>query len=126
MTMTGAKAMMALAVIVEEEVEFLFGDMIATGQGIGTSDITACMNNIVHAVNGQFDLHLDIARDMVYTEIERLEKWHGIAQSSDTDPHPWPVGRVKEQVDSISVMGCPREDLWGLIVVPLRIHPCRC
>ena len=79
MTMTGAKAMMALAIIVEEEVEFLFGDMIATGQGIGTSDITACMNNIVHAVNGKFDLHLDIARDMMYTEIERLEKWHGIA-----------------------------------------------
>ena len=79
MTMTGAKAMMALAVIVEEEVEFLFGDMIATGQGIGTSDITAGMNNIVHAVNGKFDLHLDIARDMMYTEIERLEKWHGIA-----------------------------------------------
>ena len=79
MTMTGAKAMMALAVIVEEEVEFLFGDMIATGQCIGTSDITACMNNIVHALNGKFDLHLDIARDMMYTEIERLEKWHGIA-----------------------------------------------
>ena len=79
MTMTTTQAMMALTVGVEEEVEFLFGDMIATGQGIGTSDITACMNNIVHAVNGKFDLHLDIARDMMYTEIERLEKWHGIA-----------------------------------------------
>ena len=79
MTMTTTQAMMALTVGVEEEVNTMFGDMIATGQGIGTSDITACMNNIVHAVNGKFDLHLDIARDMMYTEIERLEKWHGIA-----------------------------------------------
>ena len=79
MTMTTTNAMMALAVIVEEEVEFLFGDMIATGQGIGTSDITACMNNIVHAVNGKFDLPLDIARDMMYTEIERLERYHAVA-----------------------------------------------
>ena len=86
MTMTGAKAMMALAVIVEEEVEFLFGDMIATGQGIGTSDLGACWDAI-------YDTHTDVLQhliveagltlttiyDMMYAEIDRLEKWYGIA-----------------------------------------------
>ena len=33
--------------IVREEVDTMFWDMIETGQGIGTSDITACMNACV-------------------------------------------------------------------------------
>ena len=33
--------------IVPEEVDTMFRDMIETGQGIGTSDITACMNACV-------------------------------------------------------------------------------
>ena len=36
MTMTTTNVMMALTVGVEEEVNTMFGDMIATGQGIGT------------------------------------------------------------------------------------------
>ena len=86
MTMTGAKAMMALAVIVEEEVEFLFGDMIATGQGIGTSDLSACFNAI-HDTHTTVIQHLRVLAgltattiyDMMYAEIERLERYHGIA-----------------------------------------------
>ena len=86
MTMTGAKAMMALAVIVEEEVEFLFGDMIATGQGIGTSDLSACFNAI-HDTHTTVIQHLRVLAgltattiyDMMYAEIDRLEKWYGIA-----------------------------------------------
>ena len=86
MTMTGAEAMMTLAVIVEEEVEFLFGDMIATGQGIGTSDLSACFNAI-HDTHTEVLQHLIVEAgltmttiyDMMYAEIERLEKWHGIA-----------------------------------------------
>ena len=46
MTMTTTNAMMALTVGVEEEVNSMFGDMIATGQGIGTSDLGACFNAI--------------------------------------------------------------------------------
>ena len=42
MTMTTTNAMMVLTVGVEEEVNTMFGDMIATGQGIGTSDLGAC------------------------------------------------------------------------------------
>ena len=33
--------------IVAEEVNDMFRDMIETGQGIGSSDITACMNACV-------------------------------------------------------------------------------
>ena len=39
MTMTTTQAMMALTVGVEEAVGHMFGDMIETGQGIGTSDL---------------------------------------------------------------------------------------
>ena len=86
MTMTGAKAMMALAVIVEEEVEFLFGDMIATGQGIGTSDLGACFREI-HETHTTVLQHLIVEAgltlttiyDMMYAEIERLERYHAVA-----------------------------------------------
>ena len=37
--------------IVREEVDTMFEDMIETGQGIGTSDITACMNACVLLLN---------------------------------------------------------------------------
>ena len=84
--MTPTHAMMALTVGVEQEVEYMFGDMIATGQGIGTSDLGACWDAI-------YDTHTDVLQhliveagltlttiyDMMYAEIDRLEKWHGIA-----------------------------------------------
>ena len=86
MTMTTTHAMMALTVGVEQEVEYMFGDMIATGQGIGTSDLGACWDAI-------YDTHTDVLQhliveagltlttiyDMMNAEIDRLEKWHGIA-----------------------------------------------
>ena len=86
MTMTTTHAMMALTVGVEQEVEHMFGDMIATGQGIGTSDLGACWDAL-------YDTHTDVLQhliveagltlttiyDMMYAEIDRLEKWHGIA-----------------------------------------------
>ena len=86
MTMTTTHAMFALTVGVEQEVEHMFGDMIATGQGIGTSDLGACWDAI-------YDTHTDVLQhliveagltlttiyDMMYAEIDRLERWHGIA-----------------------------------------------
>ena len=51
MTMTTTNAMMALTVGVEEEVNSMFGDMIATGQGIGTSDLGACWDAILSLIH---------------------------------------------------------------------------
>ena len=86
MTMTTTNAMMALTVGVEEEVNTMFGDMIATGQGIGTSDLGACFREIheTHTAVLQHliveaGLTLTMIYDMMYAEIDRLEKWHGIA-----------------------------------------------
>ena len=86
MTMTGVEAMMTLAVIVEEEVNTMFGDMIATGQGIGTSDLGACFNAI-HDTHTAVLQHLIVEAgltmttiyDMMYAEIERLERYHAVA-----------------------------------------------
>ena len=90
MTMTTTQAMMALTVGVEEEVGHMFGDMIATGQGIGTSDLGACFGDIEGTHTAVID-HLlveagltltaiyDMIYDMMYAEIERLERYHGIA-----------------------------------------------
>ena len=86
MTMTTTQAMMALTVGVEEEVGHMFGDMIATGQGIGTSDLSACFNAI-HDTHTEVLQHLIVEAgltltmiyDMMYAEIERLERNHGIA-----------------------------------------------
>ena len=60
--------------IVEEEVEFMFGDVVGTGQGIGTSDITACMNACVPAVNGRFEIDLGIMRGMINDALCALEE----------------------------------------------------
>ena len=86
MTMTTTNAMMALTVGVEQEVEHMFGDMIATGQGIGTSDLSACWDaiydthtTVLQHLIVEAGLTLTMIYDMMYAEIERLEKWHGIA-----------------------------------------------
>ena len=60
--------------IATEEVEWMFGDVVGTGQGIGTSDITACMNACVPAVNGRFDIDLDILRTLIHNAICDLEE----------------------------------------------------
>ena len=60
--------------IVREEVDTMFRDMIETGQGIGTSDITACMNACVPAVNGRFDIHLGLLNGMIHEAICELEE----------------------------------------------------
>ena len=59
--------------IVREEVDTMFRDMIETGQGIGTSDITACMNACVMPVNGRFDIHLGLLNEMIHEAICELE-----------------------------------------------------
>ena len=48
--------------------------MIETGQGIGTSDITACMNACVMPVNGRFDIHLGLLNEMIHEAICELEE----------------------------------------------------
>ena len=86
MTMTTTHAMMALTVGVEEAVGHMFGDMIATGQGIGTSDLSACFNAI-HDTHTAVLQHLIVEAgltmttiyDMMYAEIERLERYHAVA-----------------------------------------------
>ncbi len=60
--------------IVAEEVDFIFRDMIETGQGIGTSDITACMNACITPVNGRFDIHLGLLNEMIHEAICELEE----------------------------------------------------
>ena len=70
-----------MTVGVEEEVNTMFGDMIATGQGIGMSDLSACFNAI-HDTHTAVLQHLIVETgltlttiyDMTYAEIERLEK----------------------------------------------------
>ena len=60
--------------IATEEVEWMFGDVVGTGQGIGTSDITACMNACVPAVNGRFDIDLPLLRELIHNAICDLEE----------------------------------------------------
>ena len=86
MTMTTTHAMMALTVGVEQEVEHMFGDMIATGQGIGTSDLSACWDAIYDTHTAvlqhlivEAGLTLTMIYDMMYAEIERLERYHVVA-----------------------------------------------
>ena len=86
MTMTTTQAMMALTVGVEEAVGHMFGDMIETGQGIGTSDLGACFREI-HETHTTVLQHLIVEAgltlttiyDMMYAEIERLERYHAVA-----------------------------------------------
>ena len=73
MTMT-LENLTTLQTIVEEEVEWMFGDVVGTGQGIGTSDITACMNACVPAVNGRFEIDLGIMRGMINDALCALEE----------------------------------------------------
>lgn len=60
--------------IVAEEVDFMFRDMIETGQGIGSSDITACMNACVMPVNGRFDIDIPFLCHLVHNAIGELEE----------------------------------------------------
>ena len=73
MTMT-LENLTTLRNIVEEEVEWMFGDVVGTGQGIGSSDIAACMNACVPAVNGRFAIPLDILRGFIHEAICALEE----------------------------------------------------
>ena len=73
MTMT-LENVKVLKEIVECEVEFMFGDVVGTGQGIGTSDITACMNACVPAVNGRFEIDLPLLRGFIHEAICDLEE----------------------------------------------------
>ena len=87
MTMTTTNAMMALTVGVEEEVNTMFGDMIATGQGIGTSDLGACWDaiydthtEVLQHLIVEAGLTLTMIYDMMYAEIERVGElpWYSL------------------------------------------------
>jgi len=71
---TMPKMIAVIKEIVAEEVDFMFRDMIETGQGIGTSDITACMNACVPAVNGRFDIDLPFLCHLIHNAIGELEE----------------------------------------------------
>ena len=60
--------------IVRDEVDWMFRDMIETGQGIGTSDITACMNACVLPVNGRFDIDIPLMHHLEIDAICELEE----------------------------------------------------
>ena len=86
MTMTTTHAMMALTVGVEEAVGHMCGDMIESGQGIGTSDLGACWDAIydthtaiIQHLIVEAGLTLTTIYDMMYAEIERLERYHAVA-----------------------------------------------
>jgi hypothetical protein len=60
--------------IVAEEVDFMFRDVIEGGHGIGTGDITACMNACVPAVNGRFAIDLPLMFHLIHEAIGKLEE----------------------------------------------------
>ena len=74
MTLMTLENVEVLKEIVECEVADLFTDFIEGGQGIGTSDITACMNACVPAVNGRFDIDLPLLRELIHNAICDLEE----------------------------------------------------
>ena len=74
MTLMTLENVEVLKEIVECEVADLFTDFIEGGQGIGTSDITACMNACITPVNGRFDIHLGLLNEMIHEAICDLEK----------------------------------------------------
>ena len=52
----------------------MFRDVIEGGHGIGTSDITACMNACVPAVNGRFAIDLPLLCHLIHEAIGELEE----------------------------------------------------
>jgi len=74
MTLMTLENVEVLKEIVECEVADLFTDFIEGGQGIGSSDITACMNACVLPVNGRFAIDLNILRTLVFNAICDLEE----------------------------------------------------
>ena len=74
MTLMTLENVKVLKEIVECEVADLFTDFIEGGQGIGSSDITACMNACVPAVNGRFAIDLNLLRDLIHDAICDLEE----------------------------------------------------
>ena len=63
--------MITLQSIVEDEVEFTFGDW-GEGQGIGSSDVSAVMNAVIPQVNGRFEIHLPTLRNMINNAISNI------------------------------------------------------
>ena len=74
MTVMTLENVKVLKEIVECEVADLFTDFIKGGQGIGTSDITACMNYCVLPVNGRFHIDLHLLRVLIHDAICALEE----------------------------------------------------
>ena len=74
MTLMTLENVEVLKEIVECEVADLFTDFIEGGQGIGSSDITACMNACVLPVNGRFAIDLNILPTLVFNAICDLEE----------------------------------------------------
>jgi len=61
-----------IEVAVEEAVQFTFGDW-PEGHGIGTSDVSACVNQVMYDIRHKFpDVHSEFVRMLVNNEIARV------------------------------------------------------
>ena len=61
-----------IEVAVENAVQFTFGDW-PEGHGIGTSDVSACVNQVMHDIRHEFpDVHPSYIWFLVNNEIGRI------------------------------------------------------
>lgn len=61
-----------IEMIVEDAVQFTFGDW-PKGHGIGTSDVSACVNQVMHDIRNRFpDVHSSYIWFLVNNEIGRI------------------------------------------------------
>jgi len=61
-----------IEVAVEDAVQFTFGDW-PEGHGIGTSDVSACVNDVLYAIRHRFpDVHSSYIWFLVNNEIGRI------------------------------------------------------
>lgn len=61
-----------IEIAVEDAVQFTFGDW-PEGHGIGTSDVSACVNDVMREIRHCFpDVHSEYIRMLVNNEIARI------------------------------------------------------
>ena len=70
-TLQEAENDLVLQSLVDEEVEWTFGDW-PEGHGIGSSDVSAVMNAVIPQVNGRFEIHLPTLRNMIHNAISNI------------------------------------------------------
>ncbi len=61
-----------IEIVVEDAVQFTFGDW-PEGHGIGTSDVSACVNQVMYEIRHKFpDVHSEYIRMLVNNEVARI------------------------------------------------------